>query len=97
LDDSFGRNILAEYPFCLARPLGNIVVLAMQAPEIAPDRRNGKGLGTWIEVKKRLFFYGIDMVGAGKAIDEAVKGTAAVFPDAAYPSFPLGYDAIMTA
>jgi hypothetical protein len=69
----------------------------MKAPEITPDRRKGESLSARIEMKKRLFFYRVDMVRAGKPVNKAVEGTVMVFTDTACPPFPLGDDAIVTA
>lgn len=69
----------------------------MQTPEIAPCGCNGKRFCTGIKMKKRFFFYWIDVVRAGQSVDQAIKDAALIFADAAYPALPICYDAIMTA
>jgi hypothetical protein len=67
--------------------LGNFIVLAMEAPEVAAHGGNGIGTGPGQEMKERLFLNGIDILGDDPAVYEAVKGAVPVFPYAANPSF----------
>ena len=46
---------------------------------------------------QRLFLYGIDLSGAGLAIDERIEGTALVLANAADAPFTIGYGAVVPA
>jgi hypothetical protein len=46
---------------------------------------------------QRLFLYGVDMPGAGLAIDERIEGTTLVLANTADAPFTVGYGAVVPA
>ena len=73
------------------------MVLAVEAAEIAPHGSNGKGLAPRQEVKKRLFLNGVHMSRDEFFIDQRVKGSIVVLPDAAESPFSIGDEASVIA
>ena len=63
--------------------LGDVIILAMEAQEIAPRGGNGIGPGARQEMEQGLFLNGIDLLGHDMAVVEAVEGALLVFPDVA--------------
>ena len=67
--------------------LGDVVVLAVEAHEVAAVGGDGIRAGTRQKVKQGLFLNGVDMLGNDSAVIEAVEGAVLVLPDVAEPSF----------
>ena len=63
--------------------LGNVVVLAVQAHEIAAHRGDGVGAGAGQEVEQRLLLDGVDVLGDDLAVIEAEELAVPVFPHVA--------------
>jgi hypothetical protein len=63
------------------RKLGNIGILTEQAAKIASCGGNGITPGAWMEMKERLLFDGVDMLGDDLFINETEKRSFFVLPD----------------
>ena len=67
--------------------LGDVIVLAVEAHEVAARGGDGIGPGARQEVKQGLFLNGVDVLGNHLAVIEAVEGAVLVLPDVAEPPF----------
>jgi len=94
----FGRRhfLTRNMPF-VPRHLRDFMVLAMAATKIASRRRYGEGPGTGKKMEERFFLDGINVEGAGEAVDKGVQNTVLVFPHTAKPSLSLGNMAVVPA
>jgi hypothetical protein len=72
----------------LAGIMGNLIILAVEAHEVAAHGGHGVRPGARQEMEQRLFFNGVEMCGNDSAIVEAVKDAVLVFPDVAEAPFP---------
>jgi hypothetical protein len=70
------------------RILRDVIVLAVEAHEIAARSGNRIGPGAREEVEQGLFLNGVDLFGNNPAIVKAVKGAILVFPDVAEAPLP---------
>ena len=77
--------------------LGDLVVLAMFAAEIAAHCGNGIGKGAGQQVKDGFFFDGVDVFADQAAVVEAVKDPALIFPDLADPAASFANQAMVMA
>jgi hypothetical protein len=77
--------------------LGDIIILAMEAAEIAPHRRNGVGPAARQKMKEGFFLDGIDAFRHQPSVDQAVQSAVPVFPDAADAAFSRLDAAMMAA
>jgi hypothetical protein len=67
------------------------MILAKVATEIAADRGNGIGVRRWINVKKRLLFNRINVLGNQRPKNQRVQNTILIFSDTAQAT-PTGVD-----
>jgi hypothetical protein len=65
------------------------VILAVVATKITTRRSYREGPGAGIKMKEWLFFYWINMIGAGKSIDKGKERTVFILPHPAEASFPI--------
>jgi hypothetical protein len=79
------------------RILGNLVVLAMAAAEVAANGRYGIGERARKQVKERLLFYRIDILAYQLTVDKTIKDPVTVLSDPADPSLIVLYFTVMTA
>jgi hypothetical protein len=75
----------------LAGTLGNRIVLAVEAAEVASWCGKGIGPAPGLKVKERLFLNRIDMLCNHVPIAMGIQGTVPVFPYRADPP-PTGHD-----
>ena len=68
--------------------LGDVIVLAVEAHEIAARSGNGIGPGAREKVEQGLFLNGIDVFSHDPAVIKAVEGAVLVFPDVAEAPLP---------
>ncbi len=80
-------------PDLMGLHLGNFPVLAVEAAEVAARGGDGEYFALRLEMKKRLFFNGIDMHGARVAVGEGIQGAVMVNLGAAYASVARGQHA----
>src|SRR5512133_46150 len=67
----------------MAIDLGNSVVLAVAAMEVAAHGGDGIGAAARHDMEQRLFLDRIDMLGTELPVDQAVEGAPAIFADGA--------------
>ena len=67
--------------------MGDVIVLAVEAHEVAARGGDGIGAGARQEVEQRLFLNGVDVLGNDSGVIEAVEGAVLVLPDVAEPPF----------
>ena len=79
------------------RPLGDLVILAVQAMEVAADRSNRQAARPGMEMIERFLLDRIDIFRDRLTVDQAVKVSAAVFTDPAAAPSPIGYDTVEAA
>ena len=84
VDDLARRHLPAGDPPLLPRHLGDLVVLAEGAAEVAAHRGNRVGFGAGIEVIDGLLLDGVDACGDDGPVDEGVERPFPVFPNAAH-------------
>jgi hypothetical protein len=64
--------------------LGDIIVLAMEASEIATYSGYGKRSAAWLKMKKWFFLYRVNILRNEFFIDKCIKCASNVFPHATY-------------
>ena len=67
--------------------LGNVVVLAVEAHEVAAGRGDGVGAGPRQEVEQGLFLDGVGVFRHHHAVHQGIEGPGLVFPHVAEPPF----------
>jgi hypothetical protein len=77
--------------------LGDAVVLAKSALEIATVNPSRKNRFRWMEMVERLFLYGIDGKGNDTSVSIGIERPTLVDPDPADSCFPIGYGAEVRA
>jgi len=77
--------------------LGDLVILAVFAVEIAAYCGNGIRKGTRQQMKERFFLDGVDIFADQTTIVEAVEDPASIFPDLADSPMALTDQAIVVA
>jgi hypothetical protein len=65
------------------------VILTVTTPEVTPCRCYGECFGAGIKMKEWFFFYWINMMGAGKSIDEGMEYSTLILPNPAETPFPI--------
>ena len=97
VDNFFRCYIFAEDSLFIFRHLGYFKILAVKTTEVTANCCNGIGMASGLEVKERLFFYRVYVVGDNLAIDKCIERAAPVFSDTADASFAIGNLAMMRA
>jgi hypothetical protein len=77
--------------------LGDLVVLAVFAVEIAAHCGNGIGKGTGQQMKDGLFFDGVDVFADQATVVEAVEDSAPILPDLADSSVAFTNQTVVAA
>src|SRR3990172_1266767 len=85
----FGGRIGSGHRLTAFRHLGDFVILAMKATEVAPDGRYGIGRRAGLKVKKRLFFDRVHVTGDELAVIQAKESPFPVFPYPADAAFSV--------
>ena len=78
-------------------PLGDLIILAMQAAEVASDRCNRQAARTGMEVVQRLLFDRVDVFSNRATIDKGVELAVMIFSNSATPPPAIDDQAVKTA
>ncbi len=94
LGSTFGTGYLAVMGMGILR---NIVILTVEATEVATHRGDGERLAAGQKVEQRFFFDGINIFSNQSAVHQRVQFAVPVFPHPADAAFSWFYVAMMTA